>query len=90
MPWIEDKKLFEEVFLKARDCVFTDSGRNLTTLHKLIFDDAQLCTDEFVDLLQELMRRSGDSNCFYIVLDPDPVHYFHRLFDKYPAVEIER
>jgi hypothetical protein len=90
MHWVEDKSKFENIFLEARTSVYTDSGRLPTSLQKLTFDDAEICTEKFADLLQKLMGWSEDVRCFYIVLDPDPVYYFHRLFGKYPVVEIER
>jgi hypothetical protein len=90
MHWVEDKIKFERVFLEARTVVYTDSGRLPTSLKKLTFDDAEICTWKFADLLQKLMEWSGDDLCSYVVLDPDPVYYFHRLFGKYPVVEIER
>jgi len=34
------------------------------------------------------MALSGDPNAAYVVLDPDPIQYFHRHFKKYPALEI--
>jgi hypothetical protein len=90
MSWLEDKSSFKKVFLEARTCVYTDSGRLPTTLQKLTFDDAEICTHKFADLLQMLMEWSDDDMCSYVVLEPDPVYYFHRLFGKYPVVEIER
>ena len=90
MHWIEDKNRFEQVFLEARTCVYTDSCRLPTTLQKLTFDDAEICTPQFANLLQKLMEWSDDDYCSYVVLDPDPVYYFHRLFGKYPVVEIKR
>ena len=90
MRWVEDKSRFEKVFLEARTCVYTDSGRLPTTLQKMTFDDAEILTLQFADLLQMLMEWSNDDICSYVVLDPDPVYYFHRLFGKYPVIEIER
>lgn len=90
MSWVEDKSAFEKAFLEARTCVHTDSGRLPTSLRRLTFDDAEICTPQFADLLQELMVWSEDDKCLYVVLDPDPIYYFHRLFGKYPVIEIER
>jgi len=90
MHWLEDKSRFENVLLAARTCVYMDSGRLPISLRKLTFDDAGICTGQFADLLQKLMEWSDDDLCSYVVLDPDPVYYFHRLFGKYPVVEIER
>jgi hypothetical protein len=86
--WISDDKQFEELFLECQTCVFIDNGREPTSLIRLSFDDAGICTRSFAALLQKLLEWSGDTNCFYVVLRPDPVHYFHRLFGKYPALEI--
>jgi hypothetical protein len=88
MRWIEDKTEFDKLFLEARTCVYIDSGREQTTLQRLIFDDAEIRTKKLASLLQCLMEWSGDRVANYIVLDPAPVHYFHRHFNKYPALEI--
>lgn len=90
MRWITQQPEFQDVFLRAREGVYIDSGRIPTQLRKLTFDDAEICTSEFANLLQKLMEYSGDPVAHYIILDPDPVHYFHRHFKKYPALEIER
>jgi hypothetical protein len=55
MSWIEDQSKFKEVFLEARTCVYTDSGRLPTALRKLTFDDAEICTEKFAEVLQKLM-----------------------------------
>ncbi|HEY0701197.1 MAG TPA: hypothetical protein VGD60_00375 [Candidatus Acidoferrales bacterium] len=90
MRWIDREAEFKTIFLEARTCVYIDSGRRATQLHRLIFDDAQTCTAVFAEMLQSLMGWASDAGCYYIVLDPDPVHYFHRHFGKYPAIEIAR
>jgi hypothetical protein len=33
---------------------------------------------------------SGDDECSFVVLRPDPVYYFHHFFGKYGALEIRR
>src|SRR5581483_5474725 len=89
--WIKNDEQFEELFQKkCMTCVFIDSGREPTSLSRLSFDDAGIVTRTFATLVQQLLEWSGDTNCFYVVLRPDPVHFFHRLFGKYPAVEIRR
>jgi hypothetical protein len=88
MRWIEEKAAFDKLFLEARTCIYIDSGREQTTLQRLIFDDAEIRTTKFATLLQCLMRWSGDQVANYIVLDPAPVHYFHHHFNRYPALEI--
>jgi hypothetical protein len=90
MHWIEDRRAFEKVFLEARTCVYIDSGRLPTALQELTFDDAEICAPQFADLLQTLMEWAGDHVARYVVLDPDPVYYFHRLFGRYPVLEIEK
>jgi hypothetical protein len=87
---MSDKNSFEKTLLEARTCVYIDSGRLPSSLRKLTFDDAEICTLQFADLLQHLLEWSDDESCFYTVLNPDPVYYFHRLFGKYPVVEIKR
>lgn len=88
MRWITQEPEFQNVFLRAREGVYIDSGRTPTQLRKLTFDDAEVCTSKFANLLQKLMEYSSDSIAHYVILDPDPVHYFHRHFKKYPALEI--
>jgi hypothetical protein len=89
MEWLQDDEQFEKLFLECMTCVFIDNGQKPTSLVKLSFDDAGIGTRAFSSLVQKLMEWSGDQSCFYLVLRPDPVHYFHRLFGKYPAVEIK-
>jgi hypothetical protein len=89
MEWISDDEQFRELYLQCMTCVFIDSGRESTSRIRLSFDDAGICTGAFLNLLQKLLEWSGDGRCFYVVLRPDPVHFFHRLFGKYPAVEIQ-
>ena len=88
MRWILDKADFETVRLRARTGKYIDSGRKATSLQRWIFDDAYSCTHEGANLVQQLMALSGDPNAAYVVLDPDPIQYFHRHFKKYPALEI--
>jgi len=88
MRWITQEPEFRDIFLRAREGVYIDSRRVKTTLCRLTFDDVAVCTSRFADLLQHLMKYSEDSVAHYVVLDPDPVHYFHRHFNKYPALEI--
>ena len=88
MRWIKDDREFKELYLEAKTCVFIDSAREETPLKKLVFDDATLCTPQFAAMLKTLMGLSGQPLCRYIVLDPHPLHYFHRHFNKYPALEI--
>jgi hypothetical protein len=88
MRWVIQEPEFKSIFLRARDAIYLDSGRTPTALRRLTFDDAEVCTLHFANLLQKLMELSGDSIAHYIVLDPDPAHYFHRRFEKYPALAI--
>src|SRR5438309_290853 len=88
MRWIENKDEFRKIFLQARTCVYIDSGREATPLQRLTFDDAAISTSKFAELLQNLMKWSTDSAAHYVVLDPDPVHYFYQLFNKFPVLEI--
>lgn len=86
--WLRDGKQFNDIFLQCMTCVFIDSGRTPTSLVRLSFDDASICTPDFASLVQKLLQWSGDEKCTYVVLRPDPVLHFHRLFGEYPAVEI--
>jgi hypothetical protein len=88
MRWIVEKPEFSRIFLEARTCVYIDSARKPTSLHSLVFDGAVLKTSDFARMLQRFMEWSGDHVSNYVVLDPDPVHYFHRRFGNYPVVEI--
>jgi hypothetical protein len=90
MRLIESTAEFDKILLEAKTCVYVDSGRYHTALSRLIFDDAEIRTTQFAHLLLQLMEWSGDRVAHYAVLDPDPVHYFHRLFGKYPVLEICR
>ncbi len=89
MRWVTQEAEFKRISLEARTCVYIDSSRIATPLQRLVFDDAQTCTPEFAEMLQSLMAFARDEACFFTVLDPDPVDYFHRLFRKYPVLEIE-
>lgn len=88
MRWIVDDAKFREIYLRSRTCIYIDSGREPTNLERLTFDDAGVCTPELGNLLQALMKRSGDVTAHYVVLDPDPLYYFHPRFSKYPVIEI--
>src|SRR6266436_1975561 len=88
MRWVQEESEFESVFRNARDCACLDSGRIPTTLEKFILDDVEICTPGFAGLLQRLMLWSCDMRANYIVLEPDPIWYFHRHFHKYPLLEI--
>ena len=48
MRWIEEKAAFDKLFLEARTCIYIDSGREQTTLQRLIFDDAEIRTTKRV------------------------------------------
>ena len=88
MRWVTAEQEFKKLLIKARMCVFVDSGREQTTLKRLTFDDGELCTIRFAGLLQLLMELSDDTKVYYVVLCPDPVHYFHRHFNRYPVIEL--
>jgi hypothetical protein len=57
-------------------------------LQKTLFDDAEICTLRFGDLLRKLMEYSADQAAHFVVLDPDPVYYFYPRYHKYSALEI--
>jgi hypothetical protein len=87
---ITDGKVFDDLFLRGMDCVFIDSGRTSTSLVRLSFEDAEICTPEFASLVLRLIQWSGEERCYYVVMRPDPVLHFHRLYGEYPAVEITK
>jgi len=88
MNWITESRDFDEILLRARECKYIDSGRHKTSSVKLEFDDAGICTEAFFMLLAGMMRWSQEVCATYVVLDPDPVNYFYRLFRKYPALNL--
>lgn len=89
MRWITTKDEFEHVRLQAATCKYVDSGRYPTSLQRWVFDDAEMFTPEFANLVQQLIGWSGDFQATYVVLDPDPVWYFWQHFQKYPAIQIK-
>ena len=71
-------------------CVYVDSRRASTPLQLLVFDDPMLCTDYFLPALKHLMEWSADPAAYFVVLRPDPIDNFYRLYSKYPVLEIAR
>jgi hypothetical protein len=90
MKWIEDEDAFKAMYRRALDCAALDSGRGNTSLRKLTFDDVEVRSTVFAELLQRLLEWSADDGCAFVVLRPDPVYYFHHFFGKYPVVEVTR
>jgi hypothetical protein len=89
MRWIITKDEFDVARLDAAECKYIDSRRIPTDLQLWIFDDAAIVTRAFGTLIQTLLTLSGDKYATYVVLVPDPVWYFHRKFNKFPAVRID-
>lgn len=90
MRQVEDKAEFDKVLLEARTCEYIDSRREPTPLQLLVFDDPVFCTDYFLPALESLMEWSGDPAAYFVVLRPDPIDNFYRLYKKYPVLEIGR
>ncbi len=90
MRRVEDQSEFGKILLEARTCVHTDSRRIKTSLQLLVFDNAVLCSEFFFPALQSLMEWSSDPRAYFVVLHPDPLDNFHRLYGKYPMLEIVR
>ncbi len=88
MRRVQDEDEFHKILLEARTCVHIDSRRVPTLLHLLVFDDAMLCADYFLAALKSLMEWSADNAARFVVLEPHPVDNFHRLYGKYPVLEI--
>ena len=89
MRWIKRREEFDNAHGQASTCKYIDSGRYPTALKRWVFDDAQILTADFAQLLQSLIGWSADAHATYVVLNPDPIYYFWRHFEKYPAVELE-
>jgi len=88
--WITDHTVAKQLLLEAGICRYIDSRRYSTILEPISFDDAGTCTREFANLLQALLALSNDRNAHYIVLDPDPLKYFHKHFGKYPILSLQK
>jgi len=90
MRWIETETIFRELLSRAEDLMSSSHEQRQNMLQRLVFDDAQLSTAEFATLVQSLIRESADQCAYYLVLAPDPVHYFYHHFNKYPLLRIDR
>jgi len=90
MKWVEDENTFKAAYHRALKCAATDSGRLRTSLQKLTYDSVDTLTNQFAGLIQNLLEWSGDDECAFVVLRPDPVYYFHHFFGKYAELEIKR
>jgi len=90
MRWITDEIAAKQLLLEAGTCRYIDSRRYATPLSLVSFDDTATCRRYFADLIQLLLGLSEDSKAHYMVLDPDPVKYFHYHFGKYPIVTLEK
>jgi hypothetical protein len=90
MRQVKDKAEFDRVLLDARTCEYVDSRRAPTPLQLLVFDDVALCSDHFLRALEDLMDWSADADAYFVVLRPDPIDNFYRLYKKYPVLEIAR
>lgn len=90
MRRVESEAEFDKVLLDARTCEHIDSRRQPTSLKLLVFDDMALCSDHFLLALRDLMEWSGDVSTYFVVLRPDPLDNFRRLYGKYPVLEIAR
>jgi hypothetical protein len=89
MRWITEGIEFSALHsIATRLITKEDASIQSPTRKMLTFDDAAMCTPSFFNLLMDLMTITRDSEAYQVILDPDPVKYFHRLFGKYPAVEI--
>jgi hypothetical protein len=88
MRWVTDLERAKQILLQAGTCKLVDNRRVATSLQCISFDDAGTCTTEFGAFLHRLMQLSADEMCHYVVLDPDPKHYFLHHFKKYPIIEI--
>jgi hypothetical protein len=90
MSWVDEEYAFKLAYHRALECAATDSGRLRTSLQKLTFDNVDTLTNQFSGLVQNLLEWSGDDECAFVVLRPDPVYYFHHFFGKYATLGIKR
>jgi hypothetical protein len=88
MRWITRESDFREVLSKARDCIGLDHEKIAPDRVRLLFDSSELSTTAFVVLLEQLTIWSEDPVAYYLVIDPDPIKYFRKHFNKYPLVEV--
>ena len=54
-----------------------------------VFDFYSIFADGFYARLQGIAGLVGDARAYLLVIEPDPVKYFHRHFAKYPLMVIE-
>jgi len=88
MRWITSESEFQELFSIARDSINSEQHSADHESRLLHYDSSELRTTKFFQLLENLMRWSKDTKCYYIVLDPDPVTYHWKEFQRYPAFEV--
>jgi len=85
--WIQDDREFAAVLNRAHQLT-TGGPKAEAQMSVLVFDDVVLLTPSFFSLLVLLMKCSSDRAVSYVVIQPDPVSYFHKFFGKYSALEI--
>jgi hypothetical protein len=88
MSWVKDIEQVEELLLQAGTCRFVDNRRIATSLQCMSFCDIATFTRAFGALVHRLMQLSADDICNYVILDPDPKHFFLPHFNKYPIIEL--
>jgi hypothetical protein len=89
MRWITSESEFEELLSIARDSINNEDQSADNELSRLLYDSWELSTTKFFQLLENLMRWSNDTKCYYIVLNPDPVTYHWKEFHRYPAFAVD-
>jgi len=75
----------DAVLNTAYTCVGVDSGRIRTGLTPLVFDELGVETAAFAKLILLLIGLSGEGEASYVVLRPDPVHYYSKVLGRYPS-----
>jgi hypothetical protein len=90
MTWIEDENTFKSSYKLAHECAAIDSGRLPSSLQKLAYNDVDILSDAFPELIQKLLEWSSDDRCTFVVIRPHPVHYFYHYFKRYPVIQINR
>jgi hypothetical protein len=88
MNWVTDVERANKLLLQAGTCRFVDNRRIATSMQCMSFCDIATFTKEFGVLVHRLMQLSEDSVCNYVILNPDPKHFFLPHFSRYPVTEL--
>jgi hypothetical protein len=86
---ITDAKKFSDIFEKSKGIENPFPSLILrNTDEVLISEYTDYECAEFFPFLQTLLSVTGETACYFLALEPDPISYFFAHFKKYPAFEI--